>query len=146
VEDYLIAARAVDGDAVASKFTLDGTLFEPGIQPLSGREAIRKFMKSFPGVQVHAATKTAEEIQVFGDVGYVWGAYFEKLSFPGQPTSEQHGRFVMEWRRQSSVWRVRRYFRVPVTTTTRPAASTRSFRRPTTADRPSSTKTPRTFV
>lgn len=118
LERYTIAARAVDGDAVAENFTLDGTLFEPGIAPLAGRETIRKFMKSFPGVKVHVATATPDEVQSFGDTAYVWGTYFEKLSFPGQPSSEQNGRFVMEWRKEAGGWKVRRYFRVPVTTAT----------------------------
>jgi hypothetical protein len=56
---------------------------------------------SFPGVRVDVATATPDTIEVFGDKAFLWGSYFERLSFPGQPVSEQHGKFVTEWVRQT---------------------------------------------
>jgi len=115
MDRYMVAARAVDPDAIAACFTPTGILFEPGIQPIEGRAAIRAFVASFPGVTVHTATATPDAIEVFGDTGFFWGAYFESLSFPGQPRSDQHGKFVVEWKRQSDgAWLIQRFFRVPV--------------------------------
>lgn len=80
-----------------------------------GRAAIRGFVASFPGVTVHTARATPDGIEVFGDTALFWGAYFESLSFPGQPRSEQHGKFVVEWKRQpDNTWLIQRFFRVPV--------------------------------
>ena len=41
----------------------------------------------------------------------------ERLSFPGQPVSEQDGRFVIEWTRSesdSAPWLIKRYYRIPL--------------------------------
>jgi hypothetical protein len=47
----------------------------------------------------------------------MWGSYFERLAFPGQPVSEQHGRFVIEWvRPPAGGWLIQRYYRIPLPT------------------------------
>ena len=115
MERYMIHARAVNADSVASFFTSDGTLFEPGIFPIVTPDSIRAFMASFPGVRVDSATAVPDTIEVFGTTALLWGSYFEKLAFPGQPLSEQHGKFVIEWVRQpDSSWKIHRYYRVPL--------------------------------
>lgn len=115
LDAYTKAARAVDANATAAIFTATGTLFEPGIAPIVTRDSIRAFMQSFPGVQVDSATAVADTIEVFGRTAIVWGSFFERLRFPGQPESAQHGRFVMEWRQEpDSVWYLHRYYRVPL--------------------------------
>jgi len=115
MERYMVHARQVNADSVASFFTPNGTLFEPGIFPIQSRDSIRAFMASFPGVRVEVATATPDTIEVFGDAALLWGSYFERLAFPGQPLSEQHGKFVIEWRRQpDGAWLIHRYYRVPL--------------------------------
>lgn len=115
LDRYMVAARAVDPDAIASAFTPTGMLFEPGIFPLQSPDSIRAFVASFPGVQVESATAVPDTIELFGATAYLWGTYYERLVFPGQPRSEQSGRFVMEWVRQDDgQWLIERYFRVPV--------------------------------
>ena len=115
MQRYQVAARAVDAAAMSGFFTADGVLFEPGIRPIVTRDSIRAFLASFPGVQVHTATAIPDTIDVYGDRAYLWGSYFEHLSFPGQPTSEQHGRFVTEWSREpDGVWRIARFYRIPL--------------------------------
>lgn len=117
LEGYLIAARRVDPDAIATFHTIDATLFEPGITPIVSRDAIRAFIASFPGARVDSAVATADTIEVYRGTAYVWGTYFERLAFPGQPVSEQHGRFVIEWLRQpAGQWLIHRHFRVPIPT------------------------------
>ena len=115
LQRYQDAARKADASAMAASFTENGVLFEPGIRPIVTRDSIHAFLASFPGVQVHTATATPDTIDVFGDRGYLWGSYFEHLSFPGQPTSEQHGRFVTEWARQpDGTWLIARMYRIPL--------------------------------
>ena len=117
MDRYMVAARAVDPDAIAAFYTETGTLFEPGMSPVETRAAIRAFMASFPGVRVEVATATPDAIEVFGDTVLLWGSYFERLAFPGQPVSEQRGKFVAEWVRQPDhTWLIERLFRVPVST------------------------------
>ena len=60
------------------------------------------------------ATAIPDTIEVFGGTALLWGSYFERLAFPGQPVSEQHGKFVTEWvRRSDGTWLIQRFFRVP---------------------------------
>jgi hypothetical protein len=115
LQRYQAAARTVNPDSVSAFYAPTAILFEPGINPIQTRDSIRAFMASFPGVRVDSATATPDTIEVFGGTAYLWGSYFERLSFPGQPQSEQHGKFVMEWVRQpDGAWLIQRLFRVPV--------------------------------
>lgn len=117
LQRYAAHAREVRAESLAAYYTDGATLFEPGIPPISTRDSIRAFMASFPGVRVDSATVETDTIDVLGSSAYVWGRYFERLAFPGQPVSEQQGRFVMQWQRQADGrWLIERYFRVPVTT------------------------------
>ncbi|MEW5918891.1 MAG: nuclear transport factor 2 family protein, partial [Gemmatimonadota bacterium] len=115
LERYMRHARAVNAESVATFFTANGTLFEPGIPPIVTRDSIRRFMASFPGVRVDSATAVPDTIEVYGDTALLWGSYFEKLAFPGQPESEQHGKFVIQWLRQpDATWQIHRYYRIPL--------------------------------
>lgn len=115
MQRYMVAARAVDPAGMAAFFTPNGVLFEPGIFPIETRDSIRAFLASFPDVRVDSATATADTIEVWDNTALLWGSYFERLAFPGQPVSEQHGRFVTEWVRQrEGTWLIQRYYRVPL--------------------------------
>jgi ketosteroid isomerase-like protein len=112
----------VDPRAIADFFTPSGILFEPGIFPIQGPDSIRAFVASFPGVRVDSAVSLPDTIEVFGSTALLWGSYFERLAFPGQPVSEQRGRFVIEWLRQpDGQWLIHRYFRVPLPAQAPPA-------------------------
>jgi ketosteroid isomerase-like protein len=114
MQHYQAVARTVNPDSMAAAFTATGTLFEPGINPIRTRDSIRAFLASFPGVKVHIATATADSIEMHGRTAYYWGSYHEKLDFPGQPPSEQRGKFVAQWVRQDDGrWLMERLFRVP---------------------------------
>lgn len=115
MQRYMAAARAVDPEAIAAFYTPGATLFEPGINPIRTRDSIRAFMGSFPGVRVDSASATPDTIEVWGDRALLWGSYFERLAFPGQPVSRQHGKFVAEWVRGADrTWLIERFFRVPI--------------------------------
>ena len=44
-------------------------------------------------------------------------SYCERLAFLGQPESEQHGKFVIEWVRQADGnWLIQRFYRIPIAT------------------------------
>jgi ketosteroid isomerase-like protein len=115
MDRYQAAARVVNPDSIVAFYTETATLFEPGIMPIRGRDSIRAFLASFSGVQVEVATVSPDTIEVFENMALYWGTYFERLTFAGQPASEQHGKFVAEWVRQPGAgWRLQRLFRVPI--------------------------------
>jgi ketosteroid isomerase-like protein len=114
MQRYQMAARSVNPDSIAAFYTPMAVLFEPGINPVRTRDSIRAFIASFPGVRVDVATASADTIEVWDDTALLWGSYFERLAFPGQPVSEQRGKFVAEWVRQADgTWLIQRLFRVP---------------------------------
>lgn len=121
VERYVAASRTVNPDSIAAFFAPDGELLEPGIPPIHTADSIRVFMGSFPGVVVESASVALDTVEMLDSSAYVWGTYFERLHFPGQPRSEQQGRFVMHWVRVSGAWRILRYYRIPVSTVVPPA-------------------------
>jgi len=128
MERYQVAARAVDPDAIAAFFAPTGVLFEPGIMPIQGRDSIRAFVASFPGVRVDIATATPDTIEVYGSTAFLWGSYFERLAFPGQPVSEQHGKFITQWVRHpgaEGTWLIQRFYRVPLPLPAPPAPTVR---------------------
>jgi uncharacterized protein (TIGR02246 family) len=115
MQRYQTAARAVNPDSIAAFYTPTAVLFEPGIHPVRTRDSIRAFIASFPGVRVDVATATPDTIEMFGATAFLWGSYFERLAFPGQPVSEQHGKFVTQWVRQADgSWLIQRFFRIPL--------------------------------
>ena len=115
MQRYQVAARTVDADSVSAFYTRTATLFEPGIPPIISRDSIRAFMASFPGVKVEIATATADTIEIHGDMALYWGTYFEKLDFPGQPVSEQRGKFVAQWVvDDDGKWLIERMYRIPL--------------------------------
>lgn len=117
LDRYLAAAKVVDPVGMSAAFTTNGVLFEPGIKPIEGRDSIRAFLGSFPGAVVESVTAVPDTIEVYGTTAYLWGHYFERLSFPGQPRSEQQGRFVIQWLQQGdSAWQIHRYYRIPIQT------------------------------
>ncbi len=112
---YQRAAVAVNADSTAASFSPTGTLFEPGIQPVSTPDSIRAFVRMFTGARVHEATADADTLEIFGTTALMWGHYHERLSFPGQPDSDQRGRFVIEWKRQpDGAWLIERLYRIPL--------------------------------
>lgn len=111
---YMVVARAVDAAGMAAFFTPTGVLFEPGIT-IQTPDSIRAFLASLPGVRVDSATTLADTIEVHGRMALFWGSYFERLAFPGQPVSEQEGRFVVQWLQQpDGRWMIHRYYRIPL--------------------------------
>ncbi len=115
MERYQVAARSVNPDSIAAFFTESATLFEPGIMPIRGRDSIRSFIASFSGARVDSATASPDTIEIFGRTALYWGSYFERLAFPGQPVSEQHGKFVAQWvHPPGGEWLLQRLFRIPI--------------------------------
>jgi ketosteroid isomerase-like protein len=115
MQAYVSAMRVMDVEAIAAFFSPTGELFEPGIPPIRTRDSILVFLRSFPGVVVDSASVKAERIEVFEGTALLWGSFHEKLSFPGQPTSEQDGKFVTEWKLQpDSAWLIERMYRIPL--------------------------------
>ena len=117
MQRYVAATRTMDVEKMASFYSPTAELFEPGIPPIVTRDSILAFMRFFAGAKVNRATVEQRAIEVFPSHAYYWGSYHENLDFPGQPTSDQTGRFVAQWALQpNGDWLIERMYRIPIST------------------------------
>lgn len=117
MQAYVATTRTMDVEKMAAFFSPTAELFEPGIQPLHTRDSILAFMRFFVGAKVNSATVEQRSIELMDSTALYWGSYHENLDFPGQPTSDQTGRFLAEWKLQpDSTWLIERMYRIPIST------------------------------
>jgi uncharacterized protein (TIGR02246 family) len=114
MQDYARLQAVADSDGLAASYTQDGELLEPGMEALSGREAIKKFLASFGDVRIEWASMTSGAIDVWGDAAVQRGSYAQRVTLPGKPAEEHRGRYVAQWSRQASgKWLIRRLMMQP---------------------------------
>lgn len=112
---YVALLRRVASDSVASMYTADGELLQPGMAALRGRTAIRAFLAPFDGhAVVDTATVAVAPAAIYGAVAYQWGVYHQVARLDGAPPTRFDGRFAAEWHRASDgVWYLRRLLMQP---------------------------------
>jgi len=114
LREYALLQKAADAVRLSAFYTQDGELIEPGMQPLTGPEAIRKFLESFGAVRIETSSMDPEATEVFGDQAFQWGVYAQRVALAGQPPAEYRGRFVAQWSRQATgQWLIRRLLTQP---------------------------------
>jgi ketosteroid isomerase-like protein len=117
MQEYVNTTRTMDVEKMGAFYSPTAELFEPGIPPIVSHDSILAFMRFFAGANVNSATIERNTIELFDSTAYYWGTYHENLSFPGQPTSDQEGRFVAEWKLQrDGTWLIERMYRIPLQT------------------------------
>jgi uncharacterized protein (TIGR02246 family) len=113
LQRYAGLQLAKDAAGLASSYTADGELLEPGMDALQGPAAIRAFLESFGEVRIEAASMTSEHVDVWGNDAVQWGAYTERAVLPGKPAMDLKGRFVAQWSRVGGRWLIRRLLTQP---------------------------------
>lgn len=114
-DHYIALIKRVNSDSLASLYTTDGELLEPGMAALNGREAIRAFLAPFDGkTVVDTVYSRTEALEVHGTVGYLWGSYHQVARMPPQPAGTYDGRFVAKWQLEpDGHWRLARLLMQP---------------------------------
>ena len=101
-------------DSTTSLFAADGQLIEPGMATLDGPRAIADFLTPLAAqFSVDTAAMIAGEIEIYGDVAYQWGEYFQKAGPQGQEPKPYRGRYVASWVKQGGGWKIRRLLMQP---------------------------------
>lgn len=115
MDRYIGFLKAVSSDSVASMFTADGEMLQPGMASLRGREAIRGFLAPFDGrTQVDTARTVTEALELHGPTAYLWGSYHQVAHEAGSPPGSFNGRFVAKWQLEpNGEWRIARLFMQP---------------------------------
>src|SRR5262245_41536590 len=101
-----IASAGQDVEAILAYWTDDAIVFGPGLQPISGKAALREYVKSSLNIPGFKISWRSTEVQLSGDLAYLLGNNEVTLSGPdGMPVTIQ-GRAVTIWRRDSDgEWR-----------------------------------------
>jgi ketosteroid isomerase-like protein len=112
--DYGDALKSNDGEAVASFWTADAKLREPGMK-LDGSAAVAKYASDFfVNGKVTGLDIRPEEVFVHGDVAYEFGSYDESGSTGGKAFAVQN-HYVLKWQREpNGEWRMARFVAGPI--------------------------------
>lgn len=96
---YVENFKTHDLDEIASSFTVDGELLEPGMETVRGRDAIRAFFQKVltGGLSI---TMDTSSLETYGRNAYQWGTYRDR---------DGSGRYVAAWRQDDDGrWRIAR--------------------------------------
>lgn len=115
MQHWIAMTKLVNADSAASVYTADAIMLQAGAEPITGREAIRAFLKPFDGrAVVDSISGHATQVDRYGDEAYLWGEYFQRTRIPPGEAMPYHGRFVIKWRRErDGVWRIARILMQP---------------------------------
>jgi len=108
--DRAFAADVAEGGSRAwtSWFAEDGSMVQPGVGLVSGRETILSFMAGLdgPGVVLRWEPDYAD-ISASGDLGWTTGTYRSESPGPDGEVRTGQGRYVTIWRKQADgSWKV----------------------------------------
>ena len=97
------AASGKNIDKVVSYYAEDGALYPPNAPLSAGTPAIKVAwtgMFNLPGFQVNWVPSRVE-VSKSGDLGWSTGTYTMTTTLPGTPGTNDHGKYVVVWKKQS---------------------------------------------
>ena len=99
-----------DAEGLANLVTVDALLWVPGMDEVSGREAIRAAGEEmFAGMSISDFEIESRELSVHGNAAYELATYSETLTYEGAEPSAVRGRYLIVWKRDTDgKWRVHR--------------------------------------
>jgi uncharacterized protein (TIGR02246 family) len=103
------AARAKDLDRYISAYAKDAVLFWPGVPMISGRDAIREFIKAFWSMA--DSSQSFETVKVVvsrnGDLAYSYGTVRVTLVDPKGRRMKDDGKYLSVYRKETNgQWKV----------------------------------------
>jgi uncharacterized protein (TIGR02246 family) len=98
-------------DSIMPLFADDAVLGFPDAPDSRGQSAIRETLaNAFGALKVESLEAHADTLEVFDDAAYEWGTYHERYVETGKPATQEEGRYVIRWARQSDgSWRISRF-------------------------------------
>lgn len=89
---FTVAFMAGDFDTMANMYTTDGVLMPPNSPEAAGREAIKKFLGSMPGVKDFSIAIT--NVDGSGDTAIVVGTFAITFVMPDKTEAPDKGKFI----------------------------------------------------
>ncbi len=111
--EFQAATLRMDNAALTALWAEDGVDLLPGMEPMKGRQAIRKWLddvvRKLPGYKVVKQENEFQEIQVSGDWAWEWGKTHQVVQPPGgRPPAETRGKILLVLHREKSgAWKIR---------------------------------------
>ena len=113
MDEYGRRLRAFTPDTLSALFASNGHMYEPGIH-VAGRDSIRGFMRSFAGVKIDSAVIDVDTVEVYDSTAYLWGTFRESYTMPGQPMTNESGRFIVRYVQEATgAWMIQRFMVQP---------------------------------
>jgi uncharacterized protein (TIGR02246 family) len=114
----MAASKTNDVDTLASLWTDDGVLLQPGTGPVIGKQAIRAMLdqqkQQAAQVQILAYDETWNEVRVAGDYAWEWGQITTTIKLPNGKEIDAAVNAVRILARQSDgSWKVARAIVTP---------------------------------
>ncbi|MFB3779144.1 MAG: SgcJ/EcaC family oxidoreductase [Bryobacteraceae bacterium] len=99
-EQYIAAANAADGAAVAAVYADDAIEMPPNEAVVEGKQAIRAMYETFFKGNANKHAHTAAETQLAGDWAYQRGVYTNTLTPKSGKPTEESGKYLLILKRQ----------------------------------------------
>jgi ketosteroid isomerase-like protein len=101
--------RLVAGDVewLTALYTDDATIFETGLAPIRGPEAIRRHFEELAAIDFHVLATEPRRVEVAasGDLAYEVGDSWAEWEGPSGPVRDESS-YVLVWRRTGETWRI----------------------------------------
>ncbi len=94
----------MDNDGLADLFAEDGELVNPGEPVVKGREAIRKFLKTFTEYKVLEESMHADSTVIMGTKAMQVVHFHQKVTIPNGQTLDVSGRIKINWVARDGKW------------------------------------------
>lgn len=100
---FIEAFNNQDAEALASRYTDDGSLFPPNSDVVTGHEAIASFWSGTMGMGIEKAELETVTAQAYGNFAIEEGRY--RLFAPGDNLID-HGKYFVSWEKEGNEWKL----------------------------------------
>lgn len=106
IEAFSQAYMALDYDALANCYTIDGKILPPSTDIIVGREAIKKRWTLPEGVKIPFHKISPVEIQVIGDIAHDIGYYEGRTLRKDGTEVSWEGKYLIVWKKVNEDWKI----------------------------------------
>lgn len=103
------AIRAGDVDRLVAMYTSDAVIYEPGLQPITGADALRAHFEELAALDIMVMEMEVRDVEVAasGDLAVETGYSHWQWNDAEGPITER-GPYIVVWRSENGTWRIAR--------------------------------------
>jgi uncharacterized protein (TIGR02246 family) len=100
------AVRQGNAAAVGALYAEDAILLPPGSEMITGRVGIQEFWQGGLKMGIKDAVLTSVDVTAYGNTAVEIGTYALKIQPEGQAAVEDHGKYVVIWKKAEGAWKL----------------------------------------